>query len=105
MISPRSVVFFSVVIKNGFSKFPLLSDKEKLTNEESCTSMTETVASDNGCFAVVSTNFPFTEPLIWAWAINAKERMERSRMNSFITVDESTNLDVMGGKNLLETLK
>ena len=68
------------------SKIPFLSDKEKLTNEESFTSMTETVASDNGCFAVVSTNFPFTEPLICAWAINAEDSMERSRMSFFITV-------------------
>ena len=68
------------------SKIPFLSDKEKLTNEESFTSITETVASDKGCLAVVSVNFPFTEPLTWAWIINAENSMDRSRMSFFITV-------------------
>ena len=80
------------------SKFPFLSDKEKLTNEESFTSITETVASDKGCFPAVSSNFPFTEPLIWAWVKNAEDKMHEIRISFFITVGASTNLDVIGGK-------
>ena len=83
------------------SKLPFLSETEKLTNEESFTRMTETVASDNDCLAVVSITFPFTEPLICAWAMNAEGKMHKSRMSFFITVYESTNLDVIGGKNQL----
>jgi hypothetical protein len=43
--------------------------------------------------------------LICARAINAEDKMHKSRISFFITVYESTNLDVIGGKKLLEFLK
>jgi len=46
--------------------------------------MTETVASDKNCLAVVSINFPLTEPFTCAWLIKTAPKMKSRRPNFFI---------------------